>query len=145
MPDEFATYFSGFDAQHHLRTTTGDGRVLYVLTGVALIRDFHGTSDSAWVHGQLDFDVPIPDLPAGQGLRLAHWTTFAGLNAVANDGEGDDIAFAVDNFWLTETDRALRSARMHCGIAVRDVDGWLLRVGYNLNLLGTIEPTDPIR
>lgn len=144
MSDEFATYFSGFDAQHHLRTTTGDGRVWYVLTGVALLRNFHGSANGDWVRGQLDFDVPIPDLPVGQRLRLAHWTAFASLNAVANDAEGDQIAFGVDNFWLTGTHLALRSAPMHCGIAVRDVDGWLLRVGYSLNLLGTIEPTPPL-
>ncbi|MGH3517504.1 MAG: hypothetical protein ACRDQ7_08840, partial [Haloechinothrix sp.] len=92
--------------------------MLYMLAGVVPVKDVYGTPDGQWVRGTGEFDIPIAGLSDGQGLRLVHWTVQLGRNSVANDGEGDNLAFAVDNFRLVNYGDVMRTARIHRAVGV---------------------------
>jgi hypothetical protein len=133
---------SGFDSQHSLDFTTQEGLRAYTLTGLVLI-DFGGAPGGQFVRDTLRFSVPIPDLPAGQGLQLTHWAPFVTLNAISNDGTATDALWAVDTFAVTNAGPPLRSIDVAASLAVRDVDGFILRVGYVLQLLGSLVTLPP--
>ncbi|MGN7701534.1 hypothetical protein [Cellulosimicrobium sp. 22601] len=134
----------GLDSPHFVTFSTPDGQLVYVLSGVVLCTFGGGPGGGGWHHDTLTFDVPIPDLPARRGLRLRHWAPFVTLNTVANDGEGDNIAFGVDSFSVTNWDQVMRTVQVAANLAVRDIDGFVLRVGYRIDLLGSLEPLPSI-
>ena len=113
-------------------------RGAYTLTGVALYT-FEGSPGQQWNRGRLDLRVAIPDLPNGKGLKLEHWAPFVTLNAIANDHEAVDAGWAVDRFQLDNAgEPSIRTAEVSAQLAVRDIDGFVLRVGYVIHLLGTL-------
>jgi hypothetical protein len=87
---------------------------------------------------KLTFDVQIPELPSRKGLKLVHWAPFVTLNSISNDNAAYDAAWAVDNFGLVSSDGPMRSVSVFCHLAVRDVDGFVLRLGYIVHLLGSL-------
>lgn len=129
----------GYDAQHFIRfPVAGDTEVLG-LTGVALV-SFKG-NDTSFTTTELRMDIALPDIPSGHGFRLDHWTVFCSLQTITNDGEGDWVGWGVDNFWLTGSPAPLRTATINCTLVARDVDGYILRVGYNVLLQGKVVPS----
>jgi hypothetical protein len=133
--------FAGVSSQgtaspHWVYFQLPDGRWTYTLSGVVLMT-FQGQG-ADFRRDQLQFDVPIPDLPPGQGLKLHMWAPLVTLNAISNNGVSNDAGWAVDDFYLPEHGPMTR-VRVQAGLAVRDSDGFVLRVGYMINLLGTHE------
>jgi hypothetical protein len=138
MPDpEFIPMAEGIESPHWLSFPTGDGRLYYVLTGV--VKMTVKGEGAAWKRLRLDFSVEIPDLPAGKGLRLDHWAPLVTLNSIANDKAAVDAGWAVDNFSLGDTGSVLRTVSVQTLLAVRDVDGFILRLGYAIHLVGRLE------
>lgn len=143
MPDPWiypdyldSQYFSFFDLPNNQRA--------YTLTGVAVCT-MQGGGGGRWKHERLYVIVPIPGLPGGQGLKLIHWAPFFTLNSISNDGVANDAGWAVDTWdWSlppnkTEND-PLTNVRYDVHCAVGDSDGFVLRVGYNIGLVGQLQP-----
>ncbi len=137
MPDEF-NYITptGYDAQHFVRfPVAGDNEVIS-MTGVALV-SFKG-QDTGFTKTRLEMRLTLPDIDTGYGFQLDHWTVFCTLQTITNDGEGDWVGWGVDNFWLTKPAAPSRTATINCSLVVRDIDGHILRVGYNVLLQGRV-------
>jgi hypothetical protein len=130
-----------YESQHWVVFKTGDSNggqplVSYTLTGVALAT-VQGTPGQHWNRPVLDLSIPIPQLPANKGLTLVHWAPYVGLSSIANDHEAVDAGWAVDSFRLLNPDeQGMTSVEVTTAIAVRDIDGFILRVGYVISLLG---------
>lgn len=125
---------------HFVKYTTGNDLLAYTLTGVAGC--LHKGTGQGYHHDTLTVVVPIPDLPDGKGLHLVHWAPFVTVASVSNDGEGDNVAWAVDWFRLTNASMVMREASVECQLAVRDIDGFILRVAYTVHLLGRLADID---
>jgi hypothetical protein len=119
--------------------TTGDGHFACTMTGVALITA-RGTDTGDYRRDIREWDVPIRDLPSGQGLRLTKWAPFVTLNSISDDGAAVNAGWAVDDFKLESTDTLAVVAKIKAYIAVRDVDAFVLRLGYAVHLVGSLEP-----
>jgi hypothetical protein len=60
------------------------------------------------------------------------------LNAIQNDDTSNWAGWAVDSFRLANPgDPVKQQITVETGVAVRDVDGYLLRLGYQVTLSGT--------
>jgi hypothetical protein len=138
MPDPEFT-IQGLESKHWVRSVTGDNHVAYLLTGVVLLT-VQGKG-SSWFREKISFDVPIPELRASNALRLVHWAPFVPLNSIANDHTAENAGWAVDNFGLSNAGEDQRgSTSVFANLAVRDSDGFILRLGYVVNLLGDEVP-----
>ena len=126
-----------YESQHWTwHSTPVPGQRAYTLTGVALVT-FQGTPGQRWRTTRSQRGDPRP---AGRkGLKLQHWARFVTLNAIANDHEAVDVGWAVDGFRLDNAgEPSIRSAQVSAQLAARDADGFVLRVGYVIHLLGTL-------
>jgi hypothetical protein len=130
--------FSSVESRHHVVFETADGMRSYTLTGVA-IGQLKGTGQQ-WFRSGTNFSIPIPDLPTGKGLKLVHWAPLVTLNSIANDSTAIDAGWAVDGFRLVDIGpTAIRDwVEVVCDLAVRDTDGFVLRLGYVVHLLGSV-------
>jgi hypothetical protein len=121
----------------HWAKFEASGRMWYSLSGVVKTT-FKGVG-GGWERGTLIAQISIPDLPVGMGLKIEHWVPYAALNSVANDGPSNNAAWAVDTFSLHGFDtRPVTSVELDCQLATRDVDGYVLRVGYHIDLVGVV-------
>jgi hypothetical protein len=132
--------FQGFDGQYYTLFETQRG-LAYTLTGVVLV-NFKGTGGGPAniTRTNLQFTVGIPELPDGQGLRFKYWAPFATLNTISNDDIARDALWAVDNFNVADPQHVARGVTVNCALAVRDIDGFILRVGYIIHLVGDLAP-----
>jgi len=129
-PTLSSQYYVYFPTVNNLIAYTLTGVVLMTIQGRATGLDFYRTSFS--------FDVPIPDLPAGKGLQLVHWAPFVTLNSISNDGVAENAGWAVDDFAILNPGTVNNSVNVQAKVAVRDTDGYILRCGYEVHLLGKI-------
>jgi hypothetical protein len=67
------------------------------------------------------------------------------LNAISNDQLSNNAGWAVDAFHLDPFPPVVRQVDIRCKLAVRDVDGYILRVGYTLTLLGELGDVPRLR
>ena len=132
--------FNGLENQHHILSQTPDGSWAYVLTGTAVM-SFHAAGQD-FTRGNIAFSVDLPGLPPGMGLRLIHWAPFVALASITNDNAATNAAWAVDRFQLNDWDRCRPFVRVSADLAVRDADGYILRLGYCVHLLGTVGPDE---
>ena len=130
-----AVSVEGYASQHHLDFATGDGSHVHVLTGIVLM-SFQGTSSLDYRRDQLTFEVPIPELPFGKGLRVVHWAPYVAPASFGNEGPPLSVGWAVDGFRLVNTGPVIETATIVCDLAVRDPGSFLYRVAYSLHLLG---------
>ena len=129
------TSSNNIQSRHHVHFNAGDQLEYYEMTGVAIF-DFLGSSN--WNRDRLSFDLKIPHLPAGKVLELEHWTVFATINAIGNEGHAVDGGHAVDAFRLINPRASRTVVSVEVDIAARDKDAYLHRVGYRVSLLGRI-------
>jgi hypothetical protein len=132
--------FHGLDHPHHVLYQTPDGKRLYTLTGTAMV-SFHASGQD-WTRGAVEIPIDIPDLPPGMGLSLIHWAPLITLAAISNDNAATNAAWAVDRFRVRDPDRSRRVVRVSVDLAVRDADGFILRLGYYVHLLGVPGPDE---
>jgi hypothetical protein len=127
-------------------------RAQIVLSGVALI-DFQGTSEPEWHREQFALDLGVD---FGSALNLApwphprgerwtlfqteQWAVFATVNARFNANTAYNDGSAVDRFWL---DRSRGPVVLVADVAVRDTDAWIYRIGYRVDLYGSMVPGEP--
>jgi hypothetical protein len=142
-----------------------DQKWLLVLSGVT-IPGLKSTSSSDWSRETLvfspDLQAPldsainqfgIPRPPGVEGadyfavFSLEQWAPFAGLSAIFDQDQSVNAGFAVDvwrpNHFTSGTDVAGKQVNqiftgIMVDVAVRDSDAFLLRVSYNITLLGRI-------
>ncbi|MDX6532934.1 MAG: hypothetical protein QOF68_678 [Gaiellales bacterium] len=126
-------------SEHWLKSTTADGLISYTLTGVIILTPFQGTG-SDWRRQRVSFGVKIPELPAGMALHLRYWAPFVTLNSISNDHQAVDAGWAVDTFGVDNPWQPQNEVSVFCDIAVRDVDGFVARLGYVLHLVGEPGP-----
>ena len=137
-----------FESQHFVHTETADRLHLWTLTGVVLLH-LKGTGRD-WLRAQVNFGITVPDIPPGAALRLVHWAPFVTINAIQNDDTSNWAGWAVDRFGIVDPGTPITGqVTVRTDVAVRDVDGYLLRLGYEVTLSGTFsdrprEPEGPI-
>jgi hypothetical protein len=123
-----------FVSRHFVRSDTADGLELFTLSGVLILHQI-GT-DREWFRDEIHISLGVPGLARGELFDLRHWAPFVTISAIANDGAAMWAGWAVDWFRLTDPLTPARKFTIETGIAVRDSDGWLLRLGYKLWLAG---------
>lgn len=141
MPGVWAAHSNGYDATHSLTFMLPDGRTYVALTGILLLADAQGGPD--WVRGLIYDEIKYPDIPAGKGLALEHWTVCASPNSMARNAAGGKMGFAVDSFWLTDPTSPHDKAHLSVSIAVRESDASLLRLAYAITGVGRLQDWTP--
>jgi hypothetical protein len=127
--------------------STGD-RTYVGLTGVVLAT-LRGTSEEQWRGETFRISVSLRNaavdagFPSTHWFRAVHWTAFATLSSIFNDEEANDAGWAVNAFRLEDPPLLRGAAPLIVETAVRDTDGFILRLGYNIAMLGTFEPSPP--
>jgi hypothetical protein len=117
--------------EQQVLTRTPDGKDLAFLTGTALF-SFKGTG-GAW---RRDVGVITTQHgPVWAGVESTAAT--AALAAVANDGTAVNEGYAADEVRVF-VDEATHRIQLQVDIAVRDSDGRLYRVSYQVTVLGYI-------
>jgi len=122
---------SNIVGEQQVLTRTPDGKDLAFLTGTALF-DFKGTG------GTWRRDVGVITTqhgPVWAGVESTAGT--AALAAVANDGTAVNEGYAADEVRVF-VDGATHRIQLQVDIAVRDSDGRLYRVSYQVTVLGYI-------
>ena len=116
-----------YDTNYEMRTRTPDGRILTFLSGYVGY-NFRG-SGGAWLRD--DGYVAVGPVWS----RLDGVVPVVTPTAIANDGEAINAGWAVDNCrWSTFGGRILLMFQM----AVRDSDGYLIRVAYQVTAMGLL-------
>jgi hypothetical protein len=119
-----------------------DDRRYYTLTGIASL-SLKGEGGS-WHREPCTIDVGIPDLPTGKGLVLEQWAPIVTLNSIANEQASIEAGWAVDNFDVQfARGKAVNVVSVQADLAVRDVDGFILRLGYAVHLIGRLGDLSP--
>lgn len=145
-PDGYASqYYSYFDLSPP--DSPGTKMRAYTLTGVALCT-IQGGGGARWRHADLHILLQLPGLnesPPGNALLLRHWAPYFSLNSISNDHVANDAGWAVDSwdqyYGPYETDKNPTSVLQYMvHLAVGDSDGFILRVGYNVNVVGEVVP-----
>jgi hypothetical protein len=139
-----------FVSKHWVATQAGDGREMFILSGIALI-NLQGVSSEQWRRGRYRLGVNLdqPLLTAGQdptqtGLLIEQWTPLVTPYSIFNAGQSLNSGFAVDEvFDVLPVNRPTRDVFLEGCVAVRDSDAFLFRVGYHLTLLGTFDRLGP--
>ncbi|MGB9071797.1 MAG: hypothetical protein WCC22_03940 [Terriglobales bacterium] len=130
-------------SQYYVYYPTANGLTAYTLTGIVQMLVQGQATGVDFFRTPFFFDVPIPDLPPGKGLQLVHWAPFVTLNSISNDGVAENAGWAVDDFIVLRPEEVSRSVSMQANLAVRDIDGYILRCGYDIHLLGKISDLPP--
>jgi hypothetical protein len=126
---------------HHTSFEAREGVRHYFFSGVHTV-ECEGTGPT-WKRGTIDIELDIPDLPEGKALSVDACAPFVTLNAIANEGAATNAGWAVDGFRLLP-DRGEGDlfhsthtrVRIQADVAVRDVDGYVLSLGYTLSMTG---------
>ena len=80
-----AVTVDAYGSRHWLGFEAGNGLHVHVLTGLVII-SFRGEGSLSWVHDTLTFEVPLPDLPAGQGLKVVQWAPYVAWHRLPTKG-----------------------------------------------------------
>jgi hypothetical protein len=139
---------------------------LLTLSGVGMV-NFKGNSEANWLEETLllrptiidpmhsaiaSHGIPTPPGSEGKQYTLAfqveQWSPYASLSSIFNQGVSNNSGFAVEVWRPDHFDNGIDAfshqpvGNLYTGlqvdIGVRDTDAWLLRVGYNILLLGRI-------
>lgn len=143
--------------------TNGGANVLSIYTGTLMVGRFHGfggttfggTSASAWSRGILRASVPTPGrrwtfipvdgIPEGSVMTHLHAATVVvSLASIYNRGEAHHAGWAVDGADVQALGHEVEGLQIEAKIALRDSDGHLYRLSYQVNALG-VEPPRPQR
>jgi hypothetical protein len=126
---------------HELRTRTGDGRDLVVLSGYAEIdgEDLRGNPDGTWNRKDLVFRIG-PQWVRGRVDSVP----VVSMTSIMNVAVAHNAGWAVDNCSLTYFEvfpgpPSGVQLELKCRVAVRDSDGYMFRVNYYATSVGTLE------
>jgi hypothetical protein len=136
-----------FVTPHYLVMPSTGGRTYVALTGIVLAT-LKGISETQWRRETFRILPSLSDarqaagFPGNYWFRAVHGTAFATLSAIYNDNVANDAGWAIDAFRLVNLRTLLPHAILEVDTAVRDTDGYILRLGYNIAMLGTFEESD---
>ncbi len=108
----------------------GDANRLFIYTGIAVF-SFRGTG-SRWLRDTLSFQIGRT-FTAAQFKKAA---ATASLASIANNGHAVNAGWAVDRIEARRASSGRIEVTMN--LAVRDSDGFLNRVAYEVNVLAKI-------
>ena len=124
------------------------GKPLYMvsLSGLAELGTRAKGKSGAWINYTLKIQLDIPikrmGLPAKPAngyylprFWLKHWTVFAGLNGIRNENTAYYPGYRVNSFKLLDPVNLSERATIQVEIAARDSDGYVDKVGFQLDLL----------
>ena len=122
--------------KHSLRTKTGDGHDLYVESGYVLINGtmLHGNADGTWKRKKLTFPVG-PLWGTVDVVPVVSMTSIMNKNAAVNAGWAVDQCDVIDTF---SPGQQHRQESLSCHVAVRDADGFMFRVNYQVTMVGDL-------
>jgi hypothetical protein len=152
-----------FRSLHFIAYPLGGGSYTIVRSGVVLLPNesqpeaeaasrqwapsgFRGTSD--WrgdtVSLRLDLNRSVarlhpPPLPAGTywAFAMDQWAPIASLNSIYNSDVSNNAGSSVNTFGVSQPGLD-NSVYLNMGIAVRDSDGYLFRIGFYVTLVGRL-------
>jgi hypothetical protein len=133
-----------FHTTHDLRTRTGDGRDLVVLSGYAEIdgNDLKGKPDGTWNRKDLVFRVGPRWIPPVDSVPVVSMTSIMNVAVAHNAG------WAVDDCRVTFFEVVPGppgvQLELTCRVAVRDSDGFMFRVNYYATTVGRLAPGQPV-
>jgi len=132
---------SSFDSVHAVDFELNDGKHFVQLTGVAILL-FKGTGGE-WHREDLSLFVKLPPIiPEGKSFKVEQFAPFVTLNSISNQQQAVNAGWAVDTF---DSSAALvlreqPAVPIRATLAVRDIDGFVLRVGYSISVVGAFVP-----
>ena len=121
--------------------TVNQNEYVATYTGVLIVDFATGVVSGGWARDRVSFSVPLDGLPpatsagAHSALQLRNWTVFVVPTAFA----GSPLrGIAVDNFGLEVSSPLLADfdAYVFADLAVQDTGGHLIRLAYNIQLVG---------
>ncbi len=141
--------------------------VLSSYTGTVMVGKFNGfggspwggTSSAAWSRGIVQITVPTPgrrwtfipldEIPPRSHMTFFHGgTVVASLASIFNRNSANNAGWAVDGADLQALGHEVEGLRVEAKIAVRDSDGFLYRLSYQVHALGQEQPRpgqEPLR
>lgn len=132
---EFTDISVKYSSKHWVLTPISKDLDQLILTGVIPI-SLKG-KDQNWYRDTLQFYLALP-LLEDKAFNIQHWAPFITINAIYNKDKSVNAGWAVDDFWGPGQSKNSRSISFFANIAIRDADGYLLRIGYNITLLGKV-------
>lgn len=128
----------------------GANHELFVFTGIGVFGSLIGEG-SQWVTGSAAISANYAselNLPANHAVRVHQSTVKIDLASIANQNQAINTGWAVETFDLPTvfdvngdpfilTEGLLRVV---AGIAIRDVDASILRLSYNVSVVGEVAP-----
>lgn len=144
---------SNIAARHWLRMPVagaGAGVELFLFTGVAVFGSdqIHGVSTAQWERGSAFINADYSNvIPRDRAIVPQHWTVDVNLASLLNLGHAVNTGWAADSFSLTREDNGLGGdkvtlaggiLRVRAEVAVRDSDASILRLSYNVSILGRV-------
>lgn len=106
-----------------------DADTLYLLDGTAVF-SFQGEAEERWRRDTLEFPIG-PTFREGEVIRA---TASGSLASIYNDEVSHDAGWAVDRVDADFDDESNRVI-LEADLAVRDTDGFVLRMAYHANIL----------
>ncbi|MFD1940028.1 hypothetical protein ACFSKW_52085 [Nonomuraea mangrovi] len=134
MSDQFVPIAGEQAALHHVVTRPEPGRLAIVLTGAVGISNAHAEGQ-AWTRFRVNWTRNLP-LGPGKRLRPVYWAPFVTLSSFANDNVASNAGWAVDEFGLSNANGPTTFVDVWANLAVRDADGWILRLAYTVHIVG---------
>lgn len=133
-----------FISSHQLHVPLSDTSHLIALSGIVRVDFNEGGED--WHRDQLVLHLALPAFTtaADKCLRLDNFTPSVTINSIKNDGTAVNAGWAVDAFGLKPDVqpgwgwKVAREVILWADMAVRDSDGTLHRVAYNLLAVGEL-------
>jgi hypothetical protein len=131
---------------HWVRFPGADGELLIAMSGI-IRTEIKGSSQN-WLGVPITCTINIPTLSQGQGLFIRYHCPFAALNSVYNQNVANNSGHSVNTCRLININPGGNFGSNHVtlelGLAVRESDAYLHRVGFNIILTGVLRPLPPV-
>jgi hypothetical protein len=121
-------------SSHWVRTATADGQQQYLLTGV--LAPHLKASGPDWHQRTLRATIDIGGLAAGQNFVASQWAPSVSLAAVDAEAATTNAGWAIDGFELVGPNLPANQVVLDVHTAVRDSSCYLLRLTYQIVLVG---------
>jgi len=142
------TNLSAFSSMHYIQTEFPEGVRHWTLSGIADLSAQLKGAGATWRREWVLLTLQIPNI--GQNaVRVQQWVPLVTLQAICNEGDGAGAGWAVESFHLMDgtlhqvparPGSLMRTATLGCGVKVRHAEGYVLRLAYTMQLVGTLEP-----
>ena len=129
MPDVVNLPADQIYTPHTVATTLPDGQTQLVLTGV-IAPVLKGEPE--WKQRTLRAAIPL-----GRNFTATQWAPSVSLASIDSDAATSNPGWAIDGFGLVDAGNTSDHVTLEVQTAVRDPSNFLLRMTYNITLVGT--------